>query len=289
MVRPASLPSVRRRAANGRGSMKTHHKDRDRTYDRAFLLIPEKRNQVMELWEVHKYGADSFSDSGYVSIFGMSPAEWYGRGIRLLARTTVECVRDSLGELIGKDVESVIHNVASATKFSVVDPFAGSCNSLYWILRHVRNSKGIAFEIDETIFEITKRNLALLDMDIDLVNGDYKSLPRTFRFPSDHLIVVNVAPPWGDALNEISGLDLRRTKPPITEIVDFIDGTYKEHSILWVTQVHQTIDSTSLADLKKKFDWSDLRIYDINVEGMKHGVLLGTSRCKPATPLYSSG
>jgi 16S rRNA G966 N2-methylase RsmD len=268
--------------------MKTHHKARDRTYDRAILLSPEKRNQVMELWEVHKYGVDSFSDSDYVSIYGMSPAEWYGRGIRLLARTTVECVRDSLGELIGKDVESVIHNAASAMKFTVVDPFAGSCNSLYWILRHVGNSKGIAFEIDRTIFEITKRNLSSLDMDIELVNGDYKSLLRNYRVPGDCFIIVNVAPPWGDALNKITGLDLRRTKPPITEIVDFIDEFYKEHPILWVTQVHQTIDSISLADLKKRFDWSALRIYDINVEGMKHGVLLGTSRWKPATPHYSS-
>jgi len=77
------------------------------------------------------------------------------------------------GKLIGKDVASVIQDVASAMKFAVVDPFAGSCNSLYWILRHVRNSKGIAFEIDRTIFEVTKQNLASLAKDIELVNGDY--------------------------------------------------------------------------------------------------------------------
>ena len=27
-------------------------------YDRDFLLSPEKRNQIVELWEVEKYGAD---------------------------------------------------------------------------------------------------------------------------------------------------------------------------------------------------------------------------------------
>jgi predicted RNA methylase len=265
--------------------MKTHHQNRARIYERAFLLSPEKRNQVMELWEVQKYGADSFSDSDYVGIYGMPPVEWYQRGIRLLARTTVECVRDSLGESIGKDVESVIRDVASSMKFAVVDPFAGSCNSLYWILRHVRNSKGIAFEIDRTIFEVTKQNLASLDKDIELVNGDYRSLLGNYRFPIDYFIVVYVAPPWGDALNAITGLDLRRTKPPITEIVDYIDGVYKEHPILCVTQVHQTTDSTSLEDLKKRFAWSALRIYDINAEGMRHGVLLGTSRWKPSHTL----
>ena len=75
--------------------MKAHHDDRARVYERGFLLSPEKRNRVMELWEVQKYGIDSFSDSDYVCIYGMPPAEWYERGIRLLARTTVECVRDS--------------------------------------------------------------------------------------------------------------------------------------------------------------------------------------------------
>lgn len=261
--------------------MKTHHDDRARVYERAFLLSPEKRNRVMELWEVQKYGIDSFSDSDYVCIYGMRPTEWYERGIRLLARTTVECVRDSLGESIGKDVESVIQNIASTLQVIVVDPFAGSCNSLFWILQHARNSKGIAFEVDRAIFEITKQNLSTLSNDIELVNGDYRSLLRNYRFPTDHFIVVYVAPPWGDALNEITGLDLRRTKPPITEIVDYVDDLYKEHPILWVTQVHQTVDPISLADLKKRFDWSALRIYDINIEGMKHGVLLGTSRWKP--------
>jgi 16S rRNA G966 N2-methylase RsmD len=235
----------------------------------------------MELWEVQKYGVDSFSDSNYVCIYGMSPEEWYERGIRLLARTTVECVRDSLAELIGKDVARVLQDVPSATKFTVIDPFAGSCNSLFWILRLVRNSRGIAFEIDKSVFETTKKNLSSLNIDIELVDGDYRSLLRNYRFPADHCIIVFVAPPWGDALSKITGLDLRRTKPPVTDIVDYVDDVYNEHPILWVTQVHQTVDVGSLEDLKRRYDWSALRIYDINVEGMKHGVLLGTSRWQP--------
>ena len=63
--------------------MESHQEGRTRVYDCRFLLSPEKRNQVMELWEVEKYGADSFSDSGYVRIYGMSPVEWYGRQIQV--------------------------------------------------------------------------------------------------------------------------------------------------------------------------------------------------------------
>jgi hypothetical protein len=268
---------------DGGSSMESHQEDGERVYERRFLLSPEKRNQVMELWEVQKYGVDSFSDSGYVCIYGMAPVEWHGRQIRLLARTVVECVRDSLGELIGKDVESIIHDVASGGQVIALDPFAGSCNSLYWILRCVRNSKGIACELDRTIFEMTKRNLASLDIDIELVNCDYRYLLNSHRFPSDHFIVVYVAPPWGDALNEVTGLDLRRTEPPVAEIVDKVEDVYKEHRILWVIQVHQTVDPSSVAELEGRFAWSLLRTYDINIEGMKHGVLFGTSRWKPAT------
>ena len=39
-------------------------------YDRGLLLSPAKRNQHVELWEVEKFGADSFGDPHYVSIYG---------------------------------------------------------------------------------------------------------------------------------------------------------------------------------------------------------------------------
>ena len=251
-----------------------------RRYDRAFLLSPEKRNQVMELWEVQKFGADSFSDPDYVCIYGMPPTGWYGRGVRLLARTTVEAVRDKLGEMIGRDVASVTRHAPPTARFAVIDPFAGSCNGLGWILRHVRNAQGIGFELDGTIFDMTRRNLALLDMPIELIQGDYRSLLGTHRFPADHHIVAFLAPPWGDALSE-TGLDLRRTKPPIDGIVDDFERVYGGSPVLYVIQVHQNIEPDSLANLKRKLGWSDLRIYDINVEGMKHGILLGANRWEP--------
>ena len=46
------------------------------TYDRQLLLLGSKRNEVLDLWEVHRYGTDSYGDADYVSIYGMPPAEW---------------------------------------------------------------------------------------------------------------------------------------------------------------------------------------------------------------------
>jgi hypothetical protein len=45
----------------------------ERKYDRDFLLSQEKRNQIVELWEVEKYGSDCFGDPNHVHLYGMPP------------------------------------------------------------------------------------------------------------------------------------------------------------------------------------------------------------------------
>jgi hypothetical protein len=87
--------------------------------------------------------------------------------------------------------------------------------------------------------------------------------------------VIFVAPPWGQALSATAGLDLRRTTPPVAEIIDYFNMLYPDRSILYVTQAYERMETSSLDDLRARFVWSDLRIYDINTEGMNHGILLG--------------
>ena len=166
-------------------------------HDRAFLLHGPKRNEILTLTEVHQYGIDSFADPDYIRLYGMTPAEWYAQGIRLLGRTAVECTRDPLGDRIGRDVASVATSLPPHTKFTVIDPFAGSCNTLYWILRHVPRSTGIAFELDPQVHELTTRNIAGLDREIALTHGDYESLMGGYDIPADDAILVFVAPALG--------------------------------------------------------------------------------------------
>src|SRR5262249_438095 len=159
---------------------------------------------------------DSFADADYVRIYGMLPREWYSRGIRLLGRTAVECTRDALADRIALDVASVAARMA-LNEFVVIDLFAGSCNTLYWIFRPLPNSEGIAFESDAYVFEPTRHNLARTSQSIELFQGDYVELLEGRRFPNNRGIVVFVAPPWGTALDEVHGLDLRRTTPAISD------------------------------------------------------------------------
>jgi hypothetical protein len=248
-----------------------------RKYDRDFLLSPEKRNQIVELWEVEKYGRDCFNDPHHVHLYGMSPNEWYGRGVRVLARTCLEAVKDPLGNKIGRDVAEIIAP-APANRVGVVDPFAGSCNGLYAILRHLPGSKGIGFEVEPAVFDLTTRNIAHLTAPIELVHGSYKDLVGSRTHPADHLIVVFLGPPWGDALQPGTGLHLDRTKPPILEIVHDFEQVYGAQPVLYVTEVHEVNEPNALRAVEAAFDWSDLRIYDVNVPGLQHGVLLGTRR-----------
>ena len=147
------------------------------------------------LAEIEQYGLDSFADADYISIYGMAPREWYRHGVRLLGRTAVECTRDALGDRIELDVASVATRM-SAGRLLVLDLFAGFCNTLFWILRHLPNSDGITFESDLQVFELTHRNLSALNQKIELVSGDFARLLEELRVQEDRGIIAFVAPPW---------------------------------------------------------------------------------------------
>jgi len=246
-------------------------------YDRQFLLMGAKRNAVLELWEVERYGIDSYGDADWVSIYGLRPAEWYARGVRVLGRTAVECTRDRLGDAIGRQVAGVPRQASPL----VVDLFAGSGNTLYWLLRHVPRARGLGFEVDPLVFALTRENLAALALPVDIRNVDYVSGLAEVRVSADQLLVVFIAPPWGEALDRTSGLDLRRTTPSITEILDVLGREISANPLLCVIQVHERLVPGPLAEVRTRFEWSELRIFDLNVPGEKPGVLLGARGWNP--------
>jgi hypothetical protein len=254
---------------------------RPATYDRQLLLDGARRNVVLELWEVQRYGTDSYADADYVSVYGMRPADWYAAGVRLLGRTAVECTRDVLGNAIGKDIAAISARAPRTRGVLVIDPFAGSGNTLYWILRQMPDARGLGFEMDTTVFELTQRNFAALGLPIEIMNADYLSGLARMPLTTDRLIVAFVAPPWGDALSRTAGLDLRRTTPPVTEIVDAVFDRFRGYPLLCAIQVYETVDPESVLELKRRFDWSTIGLYHLNPPGQNHGVLLGTKGWAP--------
>jgi hypothetical protein len=244
-------------------------------HDRSYLLSESKRNEVLALWEVERYGRDSFGDPNYVSVYGLRPEEWYGQGIRLLARTVVECTRDPLADLMGRDVAAAAREASKVSSSVVVDPFAGSGNTLHWIQRHVSARRGFGFELDDAVFEASRTNLSIVGSDVVLFRQSHEAGLTALSVPEDELLIVFVAPPWGDAFGGVSGLDLRRTEPPVTGVVDLIASTFPRHKVLLAVQVHECVVPDSLTDLTSRCDWSQLKTYDIDPAGKNHGLLLG--------------
>jgi hypothetical protein len=246
-----------------------------RPYDR-WLLLGEKRNELLALWEVQQYGRDSFGDPDYVTIYGFTPHQWYARGVRIMGRTAVECTRDRLAGLIGRDVAVVARAAPAAAAPMVIDLFAGSGNTLYWIKWHTGARRGIGFERDDAVFELTRKNLSAAGLGVDLIHDSYDDGLRALGEPDENLLIVFVAPPWGHALSEGSGLDLRHTQPPVAEVVDITTGILGQHKLLFAVQVYESVEPHSLADVTARFPWSAMKVYDINAAGQNHGLLLAT-------------
>ena len=60
------------------------------------------------------------------------------------------------------------------------------------------------------------------------------------------------------------------------------DGTPKEtQPNALAVQTYETIEPESLAELQTRFEWSVLRIYNLNAPGQNHGIVLGTSGWRP--------
>ena len=57
---------------------------------------------------IEKIGRDCFNDPDHVHLYGLPPKTWYERGIRILARTCLESVKDPLGNKIGGDIAEIV-------------------------------------------------------------------------------------------------------------------------------------------------------------------------------------
>ena len=248
-------------------------------YNRSLLLAGSKRNARLELREVERYGRDSYGDADYVSIYGMRPADWYRRGVRVLGRTAVECTRDVVAaQIADRMTRPLARSRAAATL--VVDPFAGSANTLHWLARTIPGARAIGFESDPGVFELTQRNIAILNLPLEVRQTTYPAGLEQLAASPDELLIAFIAPPWGDALHSDEGLDLQQTSPPIAAIVDALLARFSG-PLLCGIQIFERTRARSLADVQRRFEWCHASVFDLNAPGENHGVLVGTSRWVP--------
>jgi hypothetical protein len=251
-------------------------------FDRDHVLFGPLRESVLDLEQVRRYGTTMFGDPDAISLYGMAPHAWYERGIRLLGRTTVECTRDALAQPIAADIAELAAAAPEPTTL-VVDPFAGSANTLYWVHRALPEAAAIGVELDPVIWAHTRHNLDLVGLPIDVRHGSFADELDALEPPPDGLAVVFVAPPWGHGFDVISGLDFNQTLPPVRLIVDHIVASLPGRPLLIAVQAFERIEPASLAAVRSRFDWSELRTYSLNPPGNHPATLLGTLGWSPTT------
>ena len=187
--------------------------------------------------------------------------------------------RRIMSRMLGRDVAELLGFSSAAA--TIIDPFAGSANTLYWILRNIPEAQGIGFELDPQVWQLTQRNLSILGMPVELVHADYTHALRQVDLPDDAVIVAFIAPPWGEAFTSSNGLDLRRTTPPVRETVDTFAHGFRNR-MLFAIQVVQNMVDDSLTELTSRLDWSALRIYDSRKAGQnRNGLLLAARGWRP--------
>jgi hypothetical protein len=228
----------------------------------------------VELGEVLQFGVDSFGDADYVSLYGLPPEAWYSRGIRVLGRTVVECTPDHVAKEIARDIAETLGQGRGYQSSVVIDAFAGSANTLYWILRSVPGASGIGFEVDADVYRLTRQNLALVGGTIEYVHDDYLHALRDLRLRTEALVVAFVAPPWGAAFSATHGLDLRATAPPVRAVVNALAERFA-NPIVFAVQVCERLVLESLGEVTRGWEWSALHMYgSFKAERNRNGLLL---------------
>ncbi len=261
--------------------MATRSEDDAVVFDRDHVLFGPLREAVLDLDQVRRYGATMFGDPDAISLYGMTPERWYALGVRLLGRTMVECTRDSLSALIAADVAEIAATAPVPARL-VLDPFAGSANTLYWMHSALPGVAAAGIEIDPVIWEHTRNNLGLAGCPIELRNGSYADVLDELDPPPDGLTIVFVGPPWGHGFDATTGLDFGRTVPPVREIVDLVTTAIPGRPLLVAVQAFERIEPESLEAVRSAFDWSQLRTYTLNPPGKNPATLLGTLGWTPS-------
>jgi hypothetical protein len=205
---------------------------RDRTRSdelRAWLLGPG-RHEVLGLDRVVEAGRVLTGDPQGMAFYGLPPATWYPRGIRLLGRTCVEATPDRTAVPIARTARAML---GVRDGMGVVDLFAGSANLLLHVARELR-APARGLEADPAVHASTAANLRILGVPAVVRLGDWRSY---FADPLDTPATLYLlSPPWAGAFSFAGGLDLTRTEPPIPEIIDTIAARDRSRSCYALVQ-----------------------------------------------------
>jgi hypothetical protein len=220
-------------------------RDRSRADRLRAQLLGPRRYDVLGLDEIVETGRILFGDPDGMSFYGLPPADWYARGVRLLGRTCVEATPDVTARPLARTVRTLLGRCPGA---GVVDLFAGSGNLMLHVAQEL-SAQACGLDADEAVWRQTNANLRVTGAAADVRYGDWLSY---FADPlSVDITVYVLSPPWGSAFSFATGLDIARTEPPIPLIVDTIaarDRSPRRYAVVQHTPVEPVLNVSTVTD-----------------------------------------
>ncbi|HYB91568.1 MAG TPA: class I SAM-dependent methyltransferase [Candidatus Binataceae bacterium] len=219
------------------------------------LLNPPWDRKRLTYREVRRAGWQLAGNPHDLRLFGLHPIAWYLLGARILGRTAVEVTRDTHAEFLAKSVAETLA-LAGITISDVIDPFVGSGNLLFHIQRATRAARAIGIDVNADVMELTKRNFARLRKfrrlrlkHLELLRADWG---RAEHYVGERPTLILLHPPWGEAF-DVRGLDLRRTTPPMAEVLERFSGRVGTAPTVAMLQLHPLMVAESVDEITRQY------------------------------------
>ncbi len=214
-------------------------------------LSPPLSTRKLRLRETRQAAGRLSGDRNDLRLFGLSTIAWYLLGVRIVGRSVIEATRDPQARFLARAVAQTLREHGHEIS-DVIDPFVGSGNVLYHLVKETGAKRGIGVELDPAIcrltsrnFEVMRRSLQLRGVEIRIHPGDW-SLCRAFL--GERPTLIHIGPPWGDAFTA-EGLDLRATQPPIKAILAEIEQAAGDAPIFAAISAFPKVVAESVSEI----------------------------------------
>ena len=216
-------------------------------------------NELASYEDAKRFAAVAFCK--VFSLYGLSIDELWERKIRISCRTLVESAKDEYCHQIVEEQLPVMeqYRAEAAGEVLVFDPFCGSANLLLHVGRFFGRSRCLGWEKSAVVYENTVHardtlGIARAECCIELRSFEDLSVPDLASLRPGLSNVVIVDPPFGDALDDTLGLDLTRTMPPVTSIIQRWLELTKGARTLFLVKSHLVLNAASLEPLRPMAD-----------------------------------
>lgn len=219
------------------------------------LLSSPWDNKRLTIREIRRAGWELAGNPTDLRIFGLNPLAWYVLGVRILGRTAVELTRDLHAEFVAVSVAQTLASRAPRIT-DVIDPFVGSGNLLFHLLRATGANRGVGLDSNEAALNLTKRNFSRLRSigrlkaaNVDIRLQDWSHAIACLQ---DRPTLVAVSPPWGPALDS-RGLDLRKTAPPVIDILEQLSRQARAAPIFALIHTYPVMVAESVEAVRRDY------------------------------------